>query len=241
MLVNMTPKIQQIGQDYILYDEDKLGNATDLSFDKDILAGRGSILGAAEGRGTTLFIQHNGMDLALRHYHRGGMIANLSSDQYTWTGLSRTRAWREWHLLAELVQQGLPVPEPVAAKVSRNGLFYRADIITLRIPQAQSVAQIIKNQSLTESSWQAIGKCIRQFHDQGVYHADLNANNILLDNEQKVFILDFDRGELRSPGGKWQQANIERLLRSFNKIKAHSETFYFSDSDWQALLRGYRS
>jgi 3-deoxy-D-manno-octulosonic acid kinase len=127
------------------------------------------------------------------------------------------------------------------AWVTRNGLFYQADIATLRIPQAQSVAQILQGQSLTESSWLAIGQCIRQFHEHGVYHADLNANNILQDNEQKVYILDFDRGELRRPGGKWQQANLDRLLRSFNKIKAHSETFYFSESDWRALLKGYQS
>jgi 3-deoxy-D-manno-octulosonic acid kinase len=237
----MTPKIQHIGNDYILYDADKLANGADLSFNRDTLVKRGSILGAAEGRGTTLFIQHNGMDMALRHYHRGGLAAKISVDQYIWTGLQRTRAWREWHLLAKLQQKGLPVPEPVAARVTRHGLFYQADIATLRIPQAQSVAQLLQGKSLTESVWHAMGQCIRQFHDHGVFHADLNANNILLDNEQKVYILDFDRGEFRRPGGKWQQANIDRLLRSFNKIKAHSETFYFSDSDWQALLNGYQN
>lgn len=237
----MTPKIQQIGQDYILYDADKLGNAADLSFDNDRLAGRGSILGAAEGRGTTLFIQHNGMDMALRHYHRGGLAAKLFTDQYIWTGLGRTRAWREWHLLAELHQMGLPVPEPVAAHVTRSGLLYQADILTLRIPQAQSVAQVLKSQSLTESAWQAIGRCIRQFHEHGVYHADLNANNILLDTDQKVYVLDFDRGDIRKPARGWQQNNTDRLLRSFSKIKTNSETFYFSESDWQVLIKSYQA
>ncbi|MEJ2052301.1 MAG: 3-deoxy-D-manno-octulosonic acid kinase [Calditrichaceae bacterium] len=237
----MTPKIQHNGQNYILYDADKLENAADLSFERNTLVERGSILGAAEGRGTTLFIQHNGMDMALRHYHRGGLAAKLFTDQYIWTGLKRTRAWREWHLLAKLHQLGLPVPEPVAAQVTRQGLLYQADILTLRIPQAQAVAQILKSQSLTESAWQAIGGCIRQFHDQGVYHADLNANNILLNDQQQVFILDFDRGEICRPASNWQQANIDRLLRSFNKIKAGSQTFYFTASDWQSLLKGYQS
>jgi 3-deoxy-D-manno-octulosonic acid kinase len=236
----MTPKIQHTGKDYILYDADKLGNAAGLSFERNTLVERGAILGAAEGRGTTLFIQHNGMDMALRHYHRGGLIAKFLSDQYFWTGLKHTRAWREWHLLATLHEEGLSVPEPIAARVSRAGLFYSADILTIRIPNAQPVAQLLKSQSLTESAWQAIGKCIRQFHQHGVYHADLNANNILLDNEQKVFILDFDRGELRQPANHWQQANIERLLRSFNKIKGHSETFYFTEADWQTLIDGYK-
>ena len=236
----MTPKIQKIDQNYILYDQDKLGNATDLSFERNKLVERGSILGAAEGRGTTLFIQHNGMDMALRHYHRGGLVAKLFTDQYLWTGLNRTRAWREWYLLATLYQLGLPVPEPVAARVTRHGLLYQADILTLRIPQAQSVAQVLKSRSLTESAWQAIGSCIRQFHEQGVYHADLNANNILINDQQQVFLLDFDRGRIRRAAVSWQQANIERLLRSLNKIKAHSETFYFTGTDWQTLLKGYQ-
>ena len=186
----MTPKVQHTGQDYILYDADKVSSPSDISFNKEIVAARGEILGVAEGRGTTLFIQHNGIDMALRHYHRGGLPARLLFDEYIWTGLDNTRPWREWYLLAKLYQQGLPVPEPVAARVVRAGLFYTADILTTRIPQAQPVAQILKNQSLTESNWQAIGRCIRAFHEQGVYHADLNANNILLDNSQKVFVLD---------------------------------------------------
>lgn len=236
----MTPKIRHIGKDYILYDEDKVTNAADISFERGALVKRGAILGAAEGRGTTLFIQLNGIDMALRHYHRGGLPAKLLSEQYFWTGLNNSRPWREWHLLAKLHSEGLPVPEPVAARVTRAGIFYTADILTIRIPQAQPVAQILKSQSLTESSWQAIGRCIRQFHDRGVYHADLNANNILLNNEQQVFILDFDRGDIRRPATSWQQANLDRLLRSFIKIKANSDSFYFSDSDWQLLLNGYR-
>ena len=237
----MTAKIRHSAKDTILYDADRLGNAADLSFDRNELVARGSILGAAEGRGTTLFIQHDGQDLALRHYHRGGLVARFLTDEYFWTGLSRTRAWKEWHLLASLYEKGLPVPAPVAARVIRQGLVYSADIMTVRIPKAQPVAQILMQQSLTEQSWQAIGACIRRFHQQGVYHADLNANNILLDNQQQVFIIDFDRGEFRKPAIRWQQENIARLLRSLNKIKAHAETFYFTESDWQNLLAGYQS
>lgn len=235
----MTPKILHNGKTTILYDEDKLGNATDLSFERNELVARGSILGAAEGRGTTLFIQHNGQDIALRHYHRGGLVARFFADEYIWTGLGRTRAWKEWYLLLKLHQLGLPVPEPVAARVIRQGLIYKADIMTIRIANAVPVSQMLMQHSLNEKSWQSIGTCIRRFHDQGVYHADLNANNILLDNQQQVFIIDFDRGDMRKPARHWQQANIARLLRSFNKIRNHSPIFYFSESDWQNLLAGY--
>jgi 3-deoxy-D-manno-octulosonic acid kinase len=237
----MTPKILQNGKSTILYDADRLGNAAALSFDRNELVSRGSILGAAEGRGTTLFIEHDGQDIALRHYHRGGFVSRFLEDDYLWLGLGRSRAWREWYLLARLYQQGLPVPAPLAARVIRHGLLYTADIMTLRIPQAQPVSQLLMQQSLTEQAWRSIGACIARFHQQGVYHADLNANNILLDHEQQVFIIDFDRGEIRKPAARWQQANLERLLRSLNKFKNKMENFYFSESDWQNLLAGYQA
>ncbi|HEY0633890.1 MAG TPA: lipopolysaccharide kinase InaA family protein, partial [Gammaproteobacteria bacterium] len=64
---------------------------------------------------------------------RGGLIAKLVADRYLWSGIEATRAWREWRLLAELCSEGFPVPQPIAARVIREGLFYRADIVTRRL------------------------------------------------------------------------------------------------------------
>src|SRR5690606_5957198 len=134
-----------------------------------------------------------------RHYRRGGIFGPWLVDRYLWLGLVRTRAVREWTLLAELYGQGLPVPRPVAVRVCRTGLCYRADIVTERIAPAESLAERLAREPLSASGWRAIGACIRRFHDAGIWHADLNAHNVLL-TADGPHLLDFDRGRRRRPG-----------------------------------------
>ncbi len=224
---------------YILYDAACIENPASISFEADYWASRDAIIGFAHGRGTTFFVKHVGEDYVLRHYRRGGFIARLSPNQYVWTGLQRTRAWREWYLLAQMQEMGLPVPQPIAAQVVRNGIKYSADIMTRRIPHTTTLAEELGRHGLLQNVWQDLGRMIRRFHDHGVWHADLNANNVLIDNESRLYLIDFDRGRLRQPAQHWQQANLDRLKRSLLKLQSKTESFYFAASDWQTLLAGY--
>ncbi|MDH5570976.1 MAG: 3-deoxy-D-manno-octulosonic acid kinase [Gammaproteobacteria bacterium] len=225
----------------ILYDAEQIENPAELGFKSQDWAARSEIVGFAEGRGTTFFVQHGGRDYVLRHYLRGGLIAKWLQDRYFWTGLSRTRAWQEWHMLAAMRKKKLPVPAPVAACVQLNGVFYRADIMTLRIPQARTLADILTQQPLDKGHWIALGAMLRRFHVHGVYHADLNANNILLDAGGCFYLIDFDRGCFKQRDKVWQQKNLARLHRSLDKIKAGSINLYFDEENWQDMLQGYES
>jgi 3-deoxy-D-manno-octulosonic acid kinase len=235
----MQPIQIQSGKSHILYDAELPIHAEPVLFEPSAWRRRGQLLGSAQGRGETAFVGDGTHEYVLRHYRRGGLPGRLVRDSYLWTGLERTRAWREWHLTAELYRRGLPVPRPVAARVEHDGLFYRADLVTLRIPAARSLAQALAQAALPVERWQAIGACIRCFHDAGVDHADLNAHNILL-ADSGVYLIDFDRGRLRAPG-RWQAANLARLLRSLRKLYNESLDIAFSDTDWQSLLAGYGS
>lgn len=224
---------------HIRYDSDIFKNIEDVSFKSKEWAQRSSIVGFAEGRGTTFFIQHQGRDFVLRHYQRGGFVAKFSNDQYLWIGLKFTRPWREWALLEKMQNKGLPVPTPVAIKVERKGLLYTADIMMHRIPHSRTLTQILMSEELSEGYWVAIGSVIRRFHEEGVYHADLNANNILIDDGGRCYLIDFDRCSIRRPKLKWQKENLSRLKRSLTKILNNEKVFYFSDENWRTLLRGY--
>jgi 3-deoxy-D-manno-octulosonic acid kinase len=225
----------------ILYDADCIGQADDTFFEPQVWADKGLLLDSAPGRGTAVFVRHDEAVFALRHYCRGGLPARLSRDRYLWQGLERTRAWREWRLLAELYSRGLPVPRPVAARVVREGLTYRADIVTVLI-EARPLAEWLQEKRLPAQQLERIGACIRRFHDAGVYHADLNARNILLDEAGRVSLIDFDRGALRNPEkGAWRDGNLERLKRSLEKFRRQERRFAFDDEDWKSLLRGYRA
>ncbi|MCI0591505.1 MAG: 3-deoxy-D-manno-octulosonic acid kinase, partial [Gammaproteobacteria bacterium] len=230
---------QPLDHGYILYDKDVIASAADVSFDPKALANSGALVGEVRGRGVNYFIRMAGHDWVLRHYRRGGAIARIMGDAYLWTGRHRTRPWREWRMLEGLWIAGLPVPRPVAARVLRYGLVYRADIIVERLVGALALSQWLRQRRLDKGAWKAIGRCIRRFHDAGVYHPDLNAHNIMLAGEQGIYVIDFDRSELRPPSEHWCPKNLARLRRSLTKVRSLTDTYYFSDQDWQALCEGY--
>lgn len=224
---------------HIRYDTDIFNKVEDVSFNSRIWAQRSSIVGFAEGRGTTFFVQHQGRDFVLRHYQRGGLVSKISNEKYLWLGLRFSRPWREWALLEKMREKGLPVPAPAAINVVRKGFSYTADIMMHRIPHSRTLMHILMTEELTEGYWISIGSVIRRFHEEGVYHADLNVNNIMLDDGGRCYLIDFDKCGIRKGKLKWQKENLLRLKRSLNKISNNEKTFHFSDMNWRSLLRGY--
>lgn len=202
------------------------------------------IIGESTGRHITWFIKSpfdtNGKTWVLRHYYRGGMISKMTPDRFIFTGLNRTRGFREVKLLLHMVEIGLPVPKAVGARINRKGLLYTADLLMEKI-EAKDLVAVLSKSSLGGEQWRAVGKTIATFHAKGIYHADLNAHNVLLDDNDKVWLIDFDRCEKRTLHTSWQQQNMERLKRSFMKEKKLLRQFYFDEYDWQNLMLGYRS
>jgi 3-deoxy-D-manno-octulosonic acid kinase len=231
-------KTIDLDRQHILYDASRHSNTDTNWFDPDYWQSQQAVTGIATGRAKTLFFAYQDKEYVLRHYHRGGMVSRIIADQYVWTGLNSSRAWREWYLLVRLNQLNLPAPVPVAARVQRNGFYYRADLITERITGVESLANWLMRGPLVNEIWQQLGSLIARFHHAGVDHADLNAHNILLD-EARFFLIDFDRGRIRRCSRLWQKRNLSRLLRSLNKLNGMKETFHFKQENWSALLQGY--
>ena len=222
----------------MLYDSSRAGNAVPGWLDPHWWRERGSVTPAAEGRGAASLIEADGRSFVLRHYRRGGWAARLSLDRYWWRGPARTRSFREWQLLYHLHRAGLPVPMPVAAGYKRSGRTYVADLLVQRVPEVRSLAALLRAGPVSLSTWVAIGRWLRRFHLCGVYHADLNAHNILLGADEAVWLIDFDRGGLRAPGW-WSDANLVRLQRSVQKLCAALPAGRFSPADWHLLLDSY--
>lgn len=192
------------------------------------------------GRGNVLFIDDGERHWVLRHYRRGGLVGKLIRDQYLWQGAEATRSFREMRLLAALREQQLPVPAPVAARYVHSGMVYRADLITESIPNARTFAQGLTGGRLSYEMWQSVGATLARFHAADVHHADLNANNILIDDQQKVWLLDFDRGCIHPHRDDrfWVRAVLARLLRSLNKL-SERKGLRFEMKDWKLLLRAH--
>jgi 3-deoxy-D-manno-octulosonic acid kinase len=219
----------------IVYDAARMRKPDAAMFSREHWAARNALEEFAGGRGSVSILKAPEGDWVLRHYRRGGYAAKISSDRYLWRGANATRSFREWRLLAQLQRLGLPVPAPVAARFQREGLLYWADIITARLPNAVTLAQAIRSRPISDTTWQRIGETIARFHAAGVHHADLNANNIMLDDA--VYLLDFDRGRIRARGS-WEANVLARLKRSLEKAKTRHADVQFTADDWRTLLAG---
>ena len=252
----------------MLSDPACLGNlppdAAESIFDPQFWRARGELIAVPAGRGSAWFIasgegqRSGGRQWVLRHYRRGGFIARLSRDGYVWAGEDRVRAFAEWRLLDTMRQRGLPVPKPVAARYQRTGLWYRCDLITERIVDAEPLSSVLAREALAESAWVAVGAAVARLHQAGVDHADLNAHNLLLDPNGVVSVIDFDRGRLRAPSapnapsarggpgktairGTWAARNLGRLRRSLVKITRGLPPGRYSELNWEWFMAGYRA
>jgi 3-deoxy-D-manno-octulosonic acid kinase len=193
----------------------------------------------AGGRGGVAIIAAPIGECVLRHYRRGGLVAALMGDRYLWTGADRTRPFVEFRLLAEIAKLGLPGPAVVAARYCRRGLVYRADLITRRIADARTLAECLAAGHLDGELAEEVGALVARFHRAGIWHADLNAHNVLVTPDE-LYLIDFDRGRLRTPTDAWQQANLQRLRRSLLKLGAVGQSEAAFEKDiWQPLLYRY--
>ena len=191
------------------------------------------------GRGGVAIIETPLGECVLRHYRRGGLVKALLGDRYLWTGANRSRPFMEFRLLAEITRLGLPGPLAVAARYRRQGLFYRADLITRRIADAQTLADCLAMGRLDGELAGNVGAVIGRFHRAGICHADLNAHNVLV-SPRGLHLIDFDRGRLRKPEAAWQRANLQRLRRSLLKLGAARDGEpAFESGIWQPLLHRY--
>ncbi|GAP65909.1 3-deoxy-D-manno-octulosonic acid kinase [Mizugakiibacter sediminis] len=230
----------------ILFDAALAAQADEAWFDPAAWEARGLLEGHGGGRGRVTFVRAPFGACALRHYHRGGMVARVLGDRYLWTGMESTRSFAEFRLLAALRGRGLPVPAPVAARYRRRGVHYTADLLTRRIEASQTLAQHLREGRADARLLQRVGALIARFHAAGIYHADLNAHNVLIAADG-LYLIDFDRGELRAPARGWQRANLARLRRSLMKVlngagPAGGEgPGGFEDALWTLLMRGYET
>ncbi|MCW8348056.1 3-deoxy-D-manno-octulosonic acid kinase [Vibrio sp. ZSDZ65] len=217
------------------FDEVLLQEPIEQVFAADFWQSQGKVIGSAQGRGTTWFVQTQTGEAALRHYRRGGLFGKLVKDQYWFTGWEKTRSFQEFHLLNTLREAGVNVPKPIAARAVKVGPYYRADLLSEKIANARDLVAILQDKPLPKEMYQKIGAEIRKMHDAQVNHTDLNIHNILIDDQDKVWIIDFDKC-FKLRGQEWKKGNLERLQRSFEK-EVVRRNIHFTEFDFRALER----
>ena len=232
-------QILQTKKQQIFYDPALINKNIKLVFDSCYWQQRNLIIGSAQGRGTTWFVKLPILEGALRHYRRGGLFGKIISDHYLFLGWQKTRSIQEFQLLQKLREAGVNVPRPIAARAVKKTFTYQADLLSEKIPNAQDLVTLLQTNSLPDKVYHKIGLEIQKMHTNQVNHTDLNIHNILIDQADKVWIIDFDKCFIDS-GKHWQEKNLQRLKRSFIK-EVKKRDVHWSEKEWQALLAGYQA
>ncbi len=157
--------------------------------------------------------------VVVKRYTRGGVFRNLVKHRYLRWG--RMRADLEFDLLDHARSVGINAPEPVAA-VSRGSMLYRAWLVTRQIPGNRNLVDVdLVNDPQASIIMEELGKQVSMLISNNIFHVDLHPGNVVLDNEQKLFILDFDKAcifkgsriELRDRYlHRWRRAVIKHQL-----------------------------
>jgi 3-deoxy-D-manno-octulosonic acid kinase len=204
------------GEATIVFDPARVPQADSSLFDPASHGARAQPVAGRGGRGAAWFVDGAFGAAVLRHYRRGGWMARISRDRFVWRGADAARSLCEFALLARLHRLGLPVPAPIAAQARRSGLTYDAALLMARIPGVESFATRVNAQGAS-APWETAGAAIAACHRVGARHADLNANNLLVDAGARAWLIDWDKGVLEPGPGAWCERVLARLARSLRR------------------------
>lgn len=198
----------------------------------EALEGRGLVYAEPVGEGWWV----------VRHHWRGGMVARWLGDRYLRVG--PLRPIRELRASLEVRRRGIGTPRIVAVAIYPTGPFYRADVVSERVPRAVDLAHVLFESDQTGEdrvlACEAAGSLLRRLAECGIRHADLNAKNILLEwpeRPPRAHVLDLDGSRFVARASSWHRARMRnRLARSLRKWEAKSGR-PLAAREWEALAR----
>ncbi|MBS3920233.1 MAG: hypothetical protein KG012_15285 [Deltaproteobacteria bacterium] len=166
-----------------------------------------------------------GRRMVVRKYSHGGLLRFFNRDLF----LFGARSFKELSLTEEIRSSGIPTIQPIGAiHQIIFWPFYRAYLLTLEILHAKNLIQYFQEHGSPPSreppihkrkTIRAAGALLRQFHQKGFYHRDLQLKNLLVVGDQ-VLIIDFDRScRKKALSVRDRVKNLLRLNRSVEKWK----------------------
>lgn len=170
------------------------------------------------GRTSITVARLEGMgSVVIKYYRRGGAIRYLIKQMYLKYG--KTRCQIEYELLQKVRSLGINAPEPIAFAY-RGRLLYQCWLVTREIKDHQTLAQLsYLNEAQARIVMKEVIKQVSTLIKNKILHADLHPGNVIVDNQNQVYLLDFDKGGV-FPGE--ENALRSRYLRRWNRaIQKH--------------------
>ena len=165
--------------------------------------------GVLNGRGPMPALELTGFGrVVVKPYLRGGVLRHINRRTYLKTGLSRSRA--EFERLQFVRRIGVNAPEPVAF-AAKGRLLYHAWLITRQLPTVRSLADIsLPAAEEARAFLPQVLEQIRRLIDHRLHHVDLHPGNVLVDDQNRVFLIDFDKA-------RFTRKAPERLARRYRR------------------------
>jgi len=167
----------------------------------------------------------DGKSMVLRQYSHGGLLRAITGNLYFFG----SRSFQELALAEEIRSCGIPTIPSIGAIHHRTLFpFYQAYFLSLEVPRAIDLVQYFQeigahpsqeNLLLKRKTIRSVGFLIRQFHQAGFFHGDLQLKNILVVGDQ-LLLIDFDRSYRKTTlTFQERMKNLFRLNRSAEKWK----------------------
>lgn len=172
------------------------------------------------GRGATALLElPSGRTARIKRLCRGGWTAPLWRDRF----VGARRALDNLRLPVEACRRGVATPAPLALLIERrrSGLV-RAWLAVDEIASSTDLrSRLVSGRPPAEVEFETVLRVVRDMHDRGVEHRDLNLGNLLIrgDGELAAFVVDLDRSRLHGGalGFGLRQRALRRLERSYVK------------------------
>ena len=181
--------------------------------------------GTGAGRGATATLDlPGGLRLRLKQLRRGGALAALWRERFS----GSRRLLDNLRIPLEAAARGVATPLPVVLLVVQGppGLF-RGWLGTEEVEGVTDLASLFRAGQTTEpDELESAMNVVRQMHDVGLDHRDLNLGNLLLqraDNAApRTWVCDLDGARLLDDplGFEARQRALRRLERSYVKVCA---------------------
>lgn len=138
--------------------------------------------------------------------------------------LPKLRIKNEWQNLNRFAKWGVPTAELVAFGLERKAMaFIRGAVVTREIANTQDLAELANTQDarLKDATWvrhisQQVADITRTLHEHNFSHNDLKWRNILVDDQDKAYLIDCPTGAFWY--GPFLQHRIIKDLACLDKV-----------------------
>jgi 3-deoxy-D-manno-octulosonic acid kinase len=173
--------------------------------------------------------------VVVKAYWRGGWVRHFVARRYF--GIGKSRAECEYEMLRLVRGAGVSAPEPVA--FAWSGRFVVAAWLILReIPDAVTLSDLSRSGELRlRQVFPGLVAQITLMIRRGIYHVDLHPGNVLVEDDDRIRIVDFDKSRMFTGDRRRLR---DRYLRRWNRaVRKHRLPSALSELLHAGLDRGH--